>query len=70
MSKEGVSSMDQVDLPQGIALTPLDENFRCDPYAVLGKLREHAPVFEDTVLKRFIYTRHDDVRDILRDRDF
>ncbi len=62
--------MDKVDLPQGIALTPLDENFRRDPYAVLGKLREHAPVFEDAVLKRFIYTRHDDVRDILRDRDF
>jgi cytochrome P450 len=62
--------MDQVDLPRGMALTPLDENFRRDPYAVLGKLREHAPVFEDTVLKRFIYTRHDDVRDILRDRDF
>ncbi len=62
--------MDQVDLPMGIGLTPLDENFRRDPYAVLGKLREHAPVFEDSVLRRFIYTRHDDVREILRDRDF
>ncbi len=62
--------MDQTDLPQGIALTPLDENFRRDPYVVLGRLRAEAPVLEDTVLKRFIVTRHDDVREILRDRDF
>jgi cytochrome P450 len=62
--------MNHADLPQGIELTPLDEHFRRDPYAVLARLREHAPVFEDTVLGRFIYTRHDDVQAILRDRDF
>lgn len=58
------------DLPQGVALTPLDERFRSNPYPVLARLRTEAPVHEDAILKRFIYTRHDDVRDILRDRDF
>jgi len=60
----------QSSLPQGIELTPLDEAFRNDPYSILDDLREQAPVHEDTGLKRFIYTRHDDVRDILRDREF
>jgi len=58
------------DLPQGIELTPLDERFRADPYPVLARLREVAPVHEDTQLRRFVYTRHDDVYEILRDRDF
>lgn len=58
------------DLPQGIELTPLDERFRADPYPVLARLRTVAPVHEDTQLRRFIYTRHDDVYEILRDRDF
>lgn len=62
--------MTESSLPQGIELTPLDAAFRNDPYSILDRLREQAPVHEDTGLKRFIYTRHDDVRDILRDRDF
>jgi cytochrome P450 len=56
-------------LPEGIKLTALDEQFRNDPYAVLRQLRQEAPVHEDTELKRFIYTRHDDVRSILRDKE-
>jgi len=56
-------------LPEGIKLTALDEQFRDDPYAVLRRLRDEAPVHEDTELKRFIYTRHDDVRSILRDKE-
>lgn len=58
------------DLPQGIELTPLDERFRADPYPVLARLRAVAPVHEDAQLRRFVYTRHDDVYEILRDRDF
>jgi len=57
-------------LPQGIELTPLDERFRTDPYPVLARLRTQAPVHEDIGLKRFVYTRHDDVYEILRDREF
>ncbi len=62
--------MTKQPLPQGIQLTPLDENFRNDPYAVLAQLRAEAPVHEDTQLRRFIYTRHDDVKAILRDGEF
>ncbi len=57
-------------LPEGVQLTPLDERFREDPYRILKLLQQRAPVHEDTQLKRYIYTRHDDVKQILRDRDF
>ncbi len=56
-------------LPQGIDLTPLNEDFRTDPYSIFAKLRKEAPVHEDTQLRRFIYTRHDDVKQILRDAE-
>ncbi|MBE9539136.1 MAG: cytochrome P450 [Proteobacteria bacterium] len=56
-------------LPQGVELTSLDETFRNDPYTLLERLREAAPVHEDTQLKRFICTRHDDVKNLLRDKD-
>ncbi|MEE4281699.1 MAG: cytochrome P450 [Pseudomonadales bacterium] len=56
-------------LPQGIELTPLDEDFRADPYRIFARLRSEAPVHEDSQLGRFIYTRHDDVKQILRDAD-
>ena len=57
-------------LPQGLALTPLDDTFREDPYPVLGRLLAEAPVHHDTELGRYIYTRHDDVKAILRDGAF
>ncbi len=57
-------------LPSGIELTPLNDAFRDNPYDVLATLREKAPIYEDTDLKRFIYTRHDDVKAILRDKDY
>jgi cytochrome P450 len=59
--------MTQDTLPQGMALTPLDPTFRDDPYPVLANLRDTAPVHHDVELGRFIYTRHDDVKAILRD---
>jgi cytochrome P450 len=61
---------ESTDLPKGIELTPLDERFRTDPYPVLADLRDRAPVHHDTGLRRYVYTRHDDVQAILRDRDF
>lgn len=57
-------------LPKGIELTPLDDRFREDPYPICAKLREEAPVYEDTDLKRFIYSKHDDVKSVLRDPNF
>ena len=62
--------MSDKDLPQGIALTPLDEAFKRDPYAVFKTIQAATKVHEDTELKRFIYTHHDDVKTILRDADF
>ena len=49
-------------LPQGIQLTPLDESFRCDPHEVFARLRVEAPVHGDSQLRRYSYTRHDDVK--------
>ncbi len=57
----------QNNLPQCIELTPLDETFRNNPYAVFKRLREEAPVHQDTQLGRFIYSKHDDVKALLRD---
>ncbi|MEM6580250.1 MAG: cytochrome P450 [Pseudomonadota bacterium] len=64
MAKELESSA----LPQGVSLTALDAAFREDPYPILARLREQAPVHEDRELGRFIVTRHDDVKALLRDK--
>jgi cytochrome P450 len=61
---------EQGALPEGVALTPLDDAFRDDPYAVLKRIQARTPVHEDTQLKRFIYTHHDDVKAILHDPNF
>lgn len=61
--------MSEKSLPNGIALTPLNDAFRVDPYPILAEIRTHAPVLEDTELRRFIYCRHDTVKSILRDPD-
>jgi len=58
------------DLPKGIAITALDERFRENPYPVLADIRRRAPVLHDDQLHRYVYTRHDDVKAILRDKDF
>ena len=57
------------DLPQGLELTAAGEDFRDDPYPTLARVRAQAPVLHDDVMKRYIYTRHDDVKAILRDKD-
>ena len=57
-------------LPEGLALTPLDEQFRDDPYSVLKRIQMQTRVHEDSELNRYIYTHHDDVREILRDAAF
>ena len=57
-------------LPTGLALTPLDNTFRQDPYPVLRKLREREPVHHDTDLQRFFFTRYHDVKQILRNPEY
>lgn len=56
-------------LPQGIKITALDAEFRRDPYPILERLRQDAPVLNDTELVRRVFTRHDDVKAILRHKD-
>lgn len=56
--------------PTGIALTPFDERFREDPHAVLDEVRRKTPaIMYDDAFKQWFVTRHDDVKQILRDRD-
>ena len=57
-------------LPKGVQLTAIDETFRADPYKVLKNLREQAPVHIDNELVQVVCTRHDDVKTLLRDKDF
>jgi cytochrome P450 len=61
---------DVTELPQGIQLTSIDQDFREDPYSILANLREHAPVHEDRDLGRYIITRHEDVKALLHDKEF
>ncbi|MEJ2531307.1 MAG: cytochrome P450 [Halioglobus sp.] len=62
------SREDHKNLPQGLQLTALDESFRTDPYPVLKRLRENAPVHEDPAPRRLFVTRMDDVKTLLHDR--
>ncbi|MEQ9146146.1 MAG: cytochrome P450 [Parvibaculaceae bacterium] len=57
-------------MPKGVELTALDETYREYPHSVLDRLREDAPVHPDPELGRVFITRHDDVRRILRDKDW
>lgn len=54
----------------GIKLTALDETYREDLHSVLDQLRTEAPVHRDTELGRIVLTRHDDIRGLLRDRNW
>jgi len=61
---------DEPTLPQGVELTAVDPRFREDPYPILKLLRERAPVHHDTVMNRYVCTRHDDVKAMLHDKEF
>ncbi len=56
-------------LPQGAALTALDETFRDNPYPVLEEVQSCTAVLRDDEFKQYVYTRHDDVKAILRDKN-
>ena len=55
-------------LPLGKKLTALDPEFRRDPYPILERLRREAPTLDDRELVRRVFTRHDDVKALLRDK--
>ena len=58
----------RVALRETLAFDPSDPAFLEDPYPVLNRLREAAPVFYDDGRERWFVTRHEDVRACLRDK--
>lgn len=61
--------MSETTLPTGAALTAIDEQFREDPYPILRSIQAATRVLHDDELGRYVYTSHDDVKAILRDKD-
>src|SRR5947208_1633571 len=57
-----------VAAPETIEFDPAAPHFLEDPYPVLNRLRERAPLFYDRSHERWFVTRHADVRSCLRDR--
>ncbi len=56
------------DLPGLLNLTPLNPEFRDDPYKLLTRLREECPVRRDDMAGTFLLSRFKDARAILNDR--
>ena len=56
------------ELPTGVQLTVLDENFRTDPYPILENIRSNTRVLNDVELGMNVCTHHDDVKEILRNK--
>ena len=63
-------SVSDKPLPQGMQLTSLDPEFREDPYAILRHVQQQTRFHEDRELGRYFFTHHDDVKQILRDKDY
>lgn len=55
-------------LSEAVGFDPSDPGFLADPYPVLNRLRERAPLFYDAGRERWFVTRHEDVRSCLRDK--
>ena len=55
-------------LSETVGFDPSDPGFLADPYPVLNRLREQAPLFYDAGRERWFVTRHEDVRSCLRDK--
>ncbi len=56
------------DLPGLLNLTPLNPEFRSDPYKLLSRLREQCPVRRDELAATFMLSRFKDARGVLNDR--
>jgi len=57
-----------VALSEAVGFDPSDPEFLADPYPVLNRLRERAPLFYDAGRERWFVTRHEEVRSCLRDK--
>jgi cytochrome P450 len=63
-----VDNLTKEPLPQGLALTALDPEYRADPYPRLKALQQRCPVQHDEVMGILRLTRYADVRAVLTDR--
>jgi cytochrome P450 len=68
MTTETDANANAKPVATGLQLTELDEAFARDPYPVLAEVRSREPVHYDSVIKRWILTRFDDIDAVLRDR--
>lgn len=53
--------------PHVLELTPLNPEFRADPYAMLARLRSSHPVLRDELAGVFFISRYEDVRGVVTD---
>ena len=67
---DATGAEEETPLPGGLRLTPLDDDYRDDPYPILAELRRRAPVHWDRDFHRFVLTRHDDIEGVMRDLSF
>jgi cytochrome P450 len=65
---EAAKPIDTAGPPTGLALSPVDPQFRERPLEVLARLRATEPVHRDRVFDRVFFTRLEDVREVLNDR--
>jgi cytochrome P450 len=53
--------------PLVLSLTPLNPEFRENPYAILNALRDSCPVMRDDMAGVFFISRHEDVQTVVKD---
>jgi cytochrome P450 len=61
--------MSERPLPSILELTPFNPQFRDDPHVVLDDLRDRAPAHRDPATGSTLFTRYEDVRAVVNDRE-
>jgi cytochrome P450 len=61
--------MDDRPLPTILELTPFNPDFRDDPHVLLDRLRSNAPAHCDPSTGSTLFTRYEDVRAVVNDRN-
>ncbi|MGH6972936.1 MAG: cytochrome P450, partial [Caulobacteraceae bacterium] len=54
--------------PTIFQLTPLNPEYRADPYSLLKTMRSRCPVVHDETMGSYLLTRYDDIRPLVSDR--
>jgi cytochrome P450 len=57
------------NIPTGLEITPMSEAYRERPHPILDELRVEEPVHYNELLEQWVLTRHEDVEQVLQDRD-